>query len=297
MRVQYILAALSLLFLSNSALTDPPDDFPLCDPFPIPIESTGPVLQFDLSNKGENFTLVTWRYPCDGSYSYVVLTVLPEAESSPKICSTDLTLIQNDQESQGYVLTQGPLNDFTGFCGEVDADTSFALLPTQTVPTIRLQESFDINWDLVDDDFRFTMFAFDAGDYNDDDFPTDPGLTNDAGLNGMFYDPEKQGHGFEVSVNEAGLIIYYFGHTSKGEQLWLISDRYEENLEFATEIPLLMYRVEGTYGEPSMPSIEWGTLEILFSDCDNGAARLDGEDGVLQIDFQRLVGLEGVNCK
>jgi len=289
--------AAGLFVLSNFVYADPPDVIPLCDPVPIPAEPIGPALQSEHSNDGENFTLDAWRYPCDENFSYVVFTVSPFGDAVPGICSDNLKLVQDDQKSTNYILKQDPFQEEDGFCGNVSADTSFVLLPSSfDGMQINLQREFDVHWGLGSETEQFTMFAYNPNDYDDGDFPPGTGLVNDVGLNGLFYDPENPGHGFEVNVFEAGLIIYYFGQARGGGQLWLISELYEGDIEFDSAIKLQMFTVSGTFGQPGLPADQWGSLNILFTSCDSATAMLDGDDGAFHVELVKMTGLRGVDC-
>ena len=296
----FVPGALSALEPANNPsrvlVSSPPDYYFGCDPFPIPTEPVGPTLQFEYATNGDAFDLVAWRFPCSEQYSYIIFTIKPDS-STPGICSNDIVLVQDDRQSSSHYLTQDPVSESNAQCGDVIVDTSFAFVPAY-YPDVRfnLEESFDIYWDLGDNEQKFTMFAYNPNDYEESDFPPDPGLQRDSGLNGMFYDPSNPGHGFNVSVNEAGLVIYYYGQSSNGELLWLVSELYEEDIEFNAEISLPLVYVNGTFGNPAGPTEVWGSLTTVFYDCDHGIAKLDGEDGAIEIDMSRLVGLEGLEC-
>ena len=128
--------------------------------------------------------------------------------------------------------------------------------------------------------------------------PTSEVLTNHVGLNGLFYDPDNPGHGFNFVVHRYGLTVYYFGHTANGERLWLVSENHEGDLEYGEPVLVDLLEVSnGTYGVPELPATAWGTLELLLTDCDSGRAELVGADGSLTIDFVRLSGLPGIGCQ
>jgi hypothetical protein len=134
-----------------------------------------------------------------------------------------------------------------------------------------------------------------------EDVVTDPpmaGLTNDLGMNGLFYDPNKAGHGFNFIVHAGGLTIFYFGHTASGERLWLISEVFEGDLEYETPIELAMLEVlSGVFGHPQLTTTAWGTITLELADCDTGHASFDGIDGSLEMDFIRLSGMPGIWCQ
>ena len=120
---------------------------------------------------------------------------------------------------------------------------------------------------------------------------------NQMAFNGLFYDPENSGHGFDFNVHEAGLTVYYYGHTSTGERLWLISGLYDGNIEFDVGLELEMFEiVTGVFGSPVEPATSWGTITITMADCDSGHASFNGVDGHLEMDLVRLVGLAGMDC-
>lgn len=122
-------------------------------------------------------------------------------------------------------------------------------------------------------------------------------LTNHAGLNGLFYDPDNPGHGFNFVVHRYGLAVYYFGHTAAGERLWLVSTNYEGDLEYDEPIVMDLLEVTGgVFGLPQPPATPWGALTLEFFDCDSGRATLSGLDGDLDVDFIRLSGLPGIGC-
>jgi len=124
------------------------------------------------------------------------------------------------------------------------------------------------------------------------------GLTNDLGVNGLFYDPNNSGHGFNFVVHGLGLTILYYGHTPNGQRLWLISDNIAADLEFDQPIIATMREVvDGTFGAPLPPATAWGTLAIDLADCDTGHASFDGVDGTLEMDIVRLTAMPGITCQ
>lgn len=122
-------------------------------------------------------------------------------------------------------------------------------------------------------------------------------LQNQVALNGLFYDPANPGHGFDINVLDSGATMFYYGHTSNGERLWLISDLYTADFEFGVPFEMDMYEVaQGTFGSPVQPAAYWGTIAITLADCDSGSAVLSGIDGEFEMNLERLAGLPGVDC-
>jgi len=123
-------------------------------------------------------------------------------------------------------------------------------------------------------------------------------LINPAGLNGLFFDPAKPGHGFNFVVHNFGLTIYYFGHTENGERLWLVSESYAKGVQYSQPFALEAFEVVyGTFGQPQIPETSWGTIVIEMADCDTGHASLDGVDGDLEMNFIRLTSMPGITCQ
>lgn len=120
---------------------------------------------------------------------------------------------------------------------------------------------------------------------------------NQVALNGLFYDSANPGHGFDINVHESGVTVFYYGHTSTGERLWLISDLYTAEFEFNVPYQLEMYEVaDGIFGSPVQPSSYWGLITITLTDCDSGHASISGLDGSIEMNLERLVGLAGMDC-
>jgi hypothetical protein len=43
-------------------------------------------------------------------------------------------------------------------------------------------------------------------------------------LSGLWYDPTLDGEGFNVLVADAGMVVFFYGHDTNDERLWLASD-------------------------------------------------------------------------
>lgn len=128
--------------------------------------------------------------------------------------------------------------------------------------------------------------------------PASVGLVNDLAMNGLFYDPDNPGHGFNFVVHGLGLTVYYYGHTVAGERLWLMSETFAADLEFDLPFELEMLEVlTGEFGLPQLPATSWGTIVFDLADCDAGHASFSGVDGDLEMDFIRLSGMPGISCQ
>jgi len=122
-------------------------------------------------------------------------------------------------------------------------------------------------------------------------------LRNQLAVNGLFFDTDNPGHGFDFNMTEYGLIIYYYGHTSDGERLWLISSLFVDPIEFNSPVTLNMIEVSiGTFNAPFPLETSWGSLTLTMTDCNNGIAVLAGEDGQFEMSFTRGAGLKDISC-
>jgi endoglucanase len=127
--------------------------------------------------------------------------------------------------------------------------------------------------------------------------PGSPRLTSDAGASGLFYDSATPGHGFDFNVLDAGLVVYYYGHTNSGERLWLISEPFSGDLEFNQPFELEFFELpEGAFGSPVESYASWGTIRFTLESCTTGFAQFDGVDGTLDMRLERLAGLPGLGC-
>ena len=116
--------------------------------------------------------------------------------------------------------------------------------------------------------------------------------------NGVFYDVNNPGHGFDFNVHEMGFTVFYYGHTINGERLWLHSELFKGDLEFGVPHELEMFEgIDGVFGNPAVPVTFWGTITINLADCDSGHASFNGLDGNLEMDFTRLTSLPGIDCQ
>jgi hypothetical protein len=144
--------------------------------------------------------------------------------------------------------------------------------------------------------FDNLMVGFEFEDVVSD--PPAGGLTNDLGVNGLFYDPANPGHGFNFVVHGQGFTVLYYGHAVSGERLWLISDNFAGDLEYDMPMNMEMYEViDGGFGNPQSPATVWGTTSITLADCDTAHASIDGIDGTLEMDLVRLTAMPGITCQ
>jgi len=117
---------------------------------------------------------------------------------------------------------------------------------------------------------------------------------------GPWFDPGLDGEGYLVFQTSEGWLFYYFGYSTEGTFLWLVSELVKladlvPGVPF--EIPMLI-GVPGTFTAPT-PSSElesYGKLSVTFDTCTAGQFILDGQDGVKTSDVIKIVGVDGTDC-
>jgi len=119
---------------------------------------------------------------------------------------------------------------------------------------------------------------------------------------GAWYDPTLDGEGYQIFDTPVGWIIYFFGYTPDGENLWLVSDVND----IGDPVPGQSYNLQmlvgtpGTFNNPSPPAqlVQWGTLQIIFTNCTEGLMVLESTSlTLLKIsNVVKLVGIDGSQC-
>lgn len=128
----------------------------------------------------------------------------------------------------------------------------------------------------------------------------DPAPVPGSDFSGPWFDPESDGEGYLVFQTPAGWLIYFFGYSSDGDRLWLVSNLLEiENpmLGQAYDFTMLV----GTPGSFEMPTPSadletWGILQVYLADCASGVFVLEGLDGKKTSNVSKLIGIEGSTC-
>jgi hypothetical protein len=117
---------------------------------------------------------------------------------------------------------------------------------------------------------------------------------------GPWFDPDLDGEGYLVFQTPAGWLFYYFGYSSEGTFLWLVSELVIlEDLVpgVSFELPMLIGE-PGSFTEPT-PSTglkAYGTLSVMFDTCTTGQFILDGQDGLKTSRVIKIVGVDGTLC-
>jgi parallel beta-helix repeat protein len=125
-----------------------------------------------------------------------------------------------------------------------------------------------------------------------------PPLTPQA-LTAAWYDPVYTGSGFNVTMTDAGLLVYYYGWDQGGNRLWLSSDLGPKQILPGTSIMLNLVATNGgKFLTPAKPATQsaWGTAALNFSlDGSTATALLAGNDGAVNLNLRNLIGMTGTS--
>ena len=125
-------------------------------------------------------------------------------------------------------------------------------------------------------------------------------LSAPSGLAGLWYDASLDGEGYNVIVTNNSTVFFFYGYTSDGQRLWLISETLPGAPQIGETANLTVYSASGgTFDAPKPSSealTEWGGLEVTFSACDAATATLTGADGDKTSSLVKLAGITDSTC-
>ncbi|MDH3787008.1 MAG: peptidoglycan DD-metalloendopeptidase family protein [Xanthomonadales bacterium] len=122
----------------------------------------------------------------------------------------------------------------------------------------------------------------------------------DSAWAGLWYDPTKDGEGYNLIISPIGRILYFYGFKNSGLRLWLVSALMAAPFEIGQAVTVDLFEsTTGTFDAPQ-PSdealVQWGTAEITVIDCNTVTILLRGSDGNKASDNVRLAGIIGADC-
>lgn len=128
----------------------------------------------------------------------------------------------------------------------------------------------------------------------------DPPPESNNAYNGLYYDPDLDGEGYNFVTAGPGTVIYFYGSDSEGKRFWLISELVSEAFQDGHQYIIKMYESTGGTHDRPIPSSrglsEWGVLRLTFTDCNGGTAVLDGVDGIKTSHIVKLAAVPGTLC-
>lgn len=121
-------------------------------------------------------------------------------------------------------------------------------------------------------------------------------------LGGLWYDPARDGSGFNFVALADRLVATFYGYGADGQTLWLISEPFEAP-QVAGEALTDIVMLEGGDGsgrldapQPPATLVEWGRMSVTMDACERARATLDGADGRVTLELQQLVANEDTLC-
>ena len=97
------------------------------------------------------------------------------------------------------------------------------------------------------------------------------------------------------------MVISFYGYTSNGERLWLLTENFKGPVLPDQPIELTAFEFKGgSFASPlnSVDALEaWGSLTVDFSPgCTAASMILNGTDGMKQSEVTKLANIEGAVC-
>jgi hypothetical protein len=130
-----------------------------------------------------------------------------------------------------------------------------------------------------------------------------PGFTITPGITGSWYDPARDGEGYNIEIIGSSLdpqmLAYFYTYDDAGGQMWLIAQGPIDG-DTAT-LPALVASgaVFGPGFDPDDVVLEeWGTLTFVFTSCNAGTATYDSTMGFGSgtANIVRLSSVAGLAC-
>ncbi len=149
---------------------------------------------------------------------------------------------------------------------------------------------------------QFKSFFYNNGVpvvYNENSMPY---VTN---LTGLWYDPAKNGSGFNIMHNNDFLSVYYYGYRNNGLPQWLMStSKVDLPLKRHSTVTLNMNTSangnHATFDNPpttvNSGTRYWGKLELKINSCGSLTANLNGLDGSTKHHLQKLMNPKNFAC-
>ena len=237
----------------------------------------------------QHASLVLTQDALNGGGAYVENTAV-RVNRSENWAGKEIYLLTSDTGAQYFMLSMAKT---------VDPDQSLDQLPTLGS---RLQLPSGWRWEAVTLEEDLIVEVNGTATVISDDFEnTYQRLEEDKpfGLAGLWYQPSRDGEGFNVIQSDAGTTVYFYGYDAAGEPLWLVSDTDERPLGSGDARVLSVFRGDGGTFDNPVPGpdlTEWGSLILVAEDCGNAWFELNGADGLKTSEAVKLADIRGSGC-
>ncbi len=119
-----------------------------------------------------------------------------------------------------------------------------------------------------------------------------------------WYDPAHPGHGFNVEVvgsdSNKTMVLYWYTYDAQGNASWVFgTGPVQNNGATISALTAKGGNSSGTFNPANVQLIDWGTINVRFSDCNNGSVNFVPRAGSLSsgtLAISRLTQLHNTDC-
>ena len=133
--------------------------------------------------------------------------------------------------------------------------------------------------------------------------PPGPGFTITPGITGSWYDPARDGEGYNIEIVGSSLdpqlLAYFYTYDDAGNQMWLVGSGPANGDTAVVPVQVTSGPVYGDgFDKDDVVREDWGTLTFTFSSCTAGSVVRASTMGfgTTTEDFVRLTYVTGLTC-
>lgn len=131
-----------------------------------------------------------------------------------------------------------------------------------------------------------------------------PGYTITPCITGSWYDPERDGEGYNIEIIgsslEPEMLVYFYTYDENGDQMWLVGSGPADGDTAVIPVQVTSGPVYGDgYDKDDVVRQDWGTLTFTFDTKDTGSVERVSTMGfgTTTEDIFRLTYVTGLTCK
>ena len=137
----------------------------------------------------------------------------------------------------------------------------------------------------------------------DSSAPPPDSFTITPGITGSWYDPERDGEGYNIEIVGSSLdpqlLAYFYTYDGGGNQMWLVGAGPVNGDTAVVPVQVTSGPVFGDdYDKDDVIREDWGTLTFKFSSCTAGSVMYNSNMGFGSgtVNFIRLTYVTGLTC-
>ncbi len=127
-----------------------------------------------------------------------------------------------------------------------------------------------------------------------------------SNVSGVWYDPDYNGSGFNFINTNGGLYAYFYGYKGSGNGIaqWLVTDKGPQMINKGKSYQLNVFSgfpgnggsftAKPTSGGSGVKP--WGTMTVAFDNCTKGTITLEGQDGSVTHQIEKLASDDNASC-